>query len=167
MWGVPTLAGIFATDGQTPGWQSGGEAASSLMLCARAGAETGSGLGLLESCTLLDAPEIVLDSDIYHRIRMEAAGLDTDRASLALDVIREVGPRGNFLKHRHTRENTRKRIVSELTMQPAHGQGFRDPVEVARDKVDWILQNHHPEPLGMAQERELTRILAAADQEVA
>ena len=77
MWGVPSLAGIFATDGQVPGWQSGSEAASSLMLCALTGAETGSGLGLLESCTLLDPEELLLDSDIYHRIRIEAAGLDT------------------------------------------------------------------------------------------
>ncbi len=47
-WGVPSLAGVFATDAQVPGWQSAGDAASSLMLCALAGADTGSGLGLLE-----------------------------------------------------------------------------------------------------------------------
>jgi trimethylamine--corrinoid protein Co-methyltransferase len=164
MWGVPTLAGIFATDGQVPGWQSGCEATSSLMLCALAGAETGSGLGLLESCTLLHPAELLLDSDIYHRIRLEAAGLDTSSASLALDVIREIGPRGNFLKHRHTRENIRRRVFSELTMQPTQGQGFRDPVEVAEDKVNWILENHHPEPLDPVQQKELSCILAAADQ---
>ena len=57
-----------------------------------------------------------------------------------------------------------RRIFSELTMQPAAGQGLRDPVEVARDKVNWILANHHPEPLERDQQRELSRILAAADQ---
>ena len=45
-WGVPTLAGIFGTDAQVPGWQSAAEAESSLLLCALVGAETGSGLGL-------------------------------------------------------------------------------------------------------------------------
>jgi trimethylamine--corrinoid protein Co-methyltransferase len=164
LWGVPTLAGIFATDGQVPGWQSGSEAASSLMLCALAGAETGSGLGLLESCTLLDRAELLLDSDIYHRIRVEAGGLDTSAASLALDVIREVGPRGHFLKHRHTRENLRRRVFSELTMQPAPGEGLRDPVEVAEEKVDWILKNHQPDPLERQQQNEFGRILAAADR---
>jgi trimethylamine--corrinoid protein Co-methyltransferase len=164
MWGVPTLAGIFATDGQLPGWQSGSEATSSLMLCALTGAETGSGMGLLESCTLLHPAELLLDNDIYHRVRLEAAGLDTSPGSLALDVIREVGPRGNFLKHRHTRENMRRRIFSELTMQPASPQGFRDPAEVAIEKIDWILANHHPEPLDRHQQKEFSRILAAADQ---
>jgi trimethylamine--corrinoid protein Co-methyltransferase len=164
MWGVPSLAGIFATDGQMPGWQSGSEATSSLMLCALTGAETGSGLGLLESCTLLHPAQLVLDSDIYHRIRLESAGLDVGPEELALDVIREVGPRGNFLKHRHTRQNMRRRIFSELTMQPAPDHGYRDPVDVAREKLDWILKNHQPEPLDPNQQKELSRILASADQ---
>ena len=165
MWGVPTLAGIFATDGQIPGWQSGCEATSSLMLCALVGAETGSGLGLLESCTLLYPEELLLDNDIYHRIRLEAAGLDTSPASLSMDVIREVGPRGNFLRHSHTRQNLHSRIFSDLTMQPSQNNGFRDPVEVAKDRVDWILKNHHPEPLDHAQQKELSSILAAADKD--
>jgi trimethylamine--corrinoid protein Co-methyltransferase len=163
-WGVPSLAGVFATDGQTPGWQSAGEAASSLMLCALAGAETGSGLGLLESCTLLYPEEIILDSDICHRIRIEAAGLDTSPEALALDVIREVGPRGFFLKNRHTREHMRKRFFSELTCQPAKNGEYRDPLEVAQEKVKWILDNHHPEPLETNQQKELNRILKAADK---
>jgi len=165
-WGVPTLAGIFATDGRVPGWQSAGDAASSLMLCALAGAETGSGLGLLESCTLLYPESVLLDSDIYHRIRTEAAGLDTSREELALDVIKEVGPRGLFLKHRHTRENLKRRKYSELTAQADLSGKMRNPVEVAREKVDWILSNHHPQPLDAAQQAEFTRILAAADREI-
>jgi trimethylamine---corrinoid protein Co-methyltransferase len=165
-WGVPTLAGIFGTDGQVPGWQSAGEAASSLLLCALAGAETGSGLGLLESCSLLYPESLVLDSDIYHRIRTEAAGLDTSHEEMALDVIKQVGPRGLFLKHRHTRENLKYRKYSGLTAQADPSGKMCDPVEVAREKVDWILSNHHPQPLDAAQQAELTRILAAADREI-
>ena len=165
-WGVPTLAGIFGTDGKVPGWQTAGEAASSLLLCALAGAETGSGLGLVESCTLLHPEAIVMDSDIYHRVRMEGAGLDTSREEMALDVIKQVGPRGLFLKHRHTRENLKRRKYSELTEQADPSGKMREPVEVAREKVDWILSNHHPQPLDAAQQAELTRILATADREI-
>jgi trimethylamine---corrinoid protein Co-methyltransferase len=165
-WGVPSLAGIFATDGQVPGWQSGGDAASSLMLCALAGAETGSGLGLLESCTLLYPESVILDSDIYHRIRTETAGLDTSADAMALNIIKEVGPRGLFLKHRHTRQNLKRRAYSSLTSQVDRSGLVRDPVEVARQKVDLILTHHHPEPLEAAQQAELTRILVAADREI-
>ena len=165
-WGVPTLAGVFGTDGMVPGWETAAESASSLMLCALAGAETGSGLGLVESCTLLYPEAIVVDSDVYHRVRLEAAGLDTSSAALALDVIKEVGPRGLFLKHRHTRNNLRERKFSELTGQTDPSGKVRDPIEVAREKVEDIIQNHHPEPLEDVQKAELTRILAAADREI-
>ena len=165
-WGVPTLAGVFGTDGMLPGWQTAAEAASSLMLCALAGAETGSGLGLVESCTLLYPEAIVVDSDVYHRVRLEAAGLDTGREELALDVIKEVGPRGLFLKHRHTREKLRERKLSELTAQAEAPGKMRDPIEVAREKVEAIIQSHHPQPLETSQQAELTLILAAADREI-
>ncbi len=164
-WGVPTLAGIFGTDAQVPGWQSAAEAASSLLLCALVGAETGSGLGLVESCMLLYPEAILMDAELYHRVRFEAAGLDTNPEAIALEVIKEVGPRGHFLAHRHTRTNLRRRQFSDLTAQPLQGGGYRDPLDVAREKVDWILANHHPQPLEDAQKVELTRILATADRE--
>jgi trimethylamine--corrinoid protein Co-methyltransferase len=164
-WGVPTLAGIFGTDARVPGWQSAAEAESSLLLCALVGAETGSGLGLVESCMLLYPEAVLLDADVYHRVRNEAGGLDTSPEALALDVIKEVGPRGHFLAHRHTRINLRQRQYSELTTQTLPGGGYRDPLEVAREKVNWILANHHPEPLEEIQRDELTKILKAADRE--
>ncbi len=164
-WGVPTLAGIFGTDAQVPGWESAAEAESSLLLCALVGSETGSGLGLVESCMLLYPEAILLDADVYHRVRNEAAGLDTSPEAIALEVIKEVGPRGHYLAHRHTRTHLRQRQFSQLTGQPRPGGGYRDPLEVAREKVDWILANHQPQPLEDAQKAELTRILKAADQE--
>jgi trimethylamine--corrinoid protein Co-methyltransferase len=165
-WGVPTLAGVFGTDARTPGWQSAGDAASSLLLLALAGAETGSGLGLLESCTLFYPEAIVLDSDIYQRVRFEAAGLDTSPESLALDIIKQVGPRGNYLRQRHTRDHLRQRVFSDLTSQVSADGQARDPVEIAREKAGWILKNHFPQPLPDEKQRELRRILEVADREI-
>jgi len=164
-WGVPTLAGIFGTDAVVPGWQSAAEAESSLLLCALTGAETGSGLGLVESCTLLYPEAILMDADICQRVRYEVSRLDTSREAMALEVIKEVGPRGHFLAHRHTRSNLRQRKFSTLTGQPGQPDGWRDPQEVAREKVDWILANHYPEPLEEDQRSELNRIVKAADRE--
>jgi hypothetical protein len=43
---------------------------------------------------------------------------------------------------------------------------YRDPLEVAREKVNWILDNYEPAPLERAQKAELARILAAAGREL-
>jgi trimethylamine--corrinoid protein Co-methyltransferase len=166
MWGVPTLAGIFGTDAPTPGWQSAGDSVTCLLLNALCGAETGSGMGLLESCTLLYPEAVILDTDIYHRVRIDAAGLDTSREALALDVIKAVGPRGHYLRQRHTRDHMRQRQFSDLTAQPQEGGGYRDPIEVAREKVNWILEHHHPQPLEEAKQAELKRILQTAEREL-
>ena len=165
MWGVPTLAGI-GTEAATSGWESAAGIASSMLLCALCGAETASGLGLREVCTLLTPEALVLDTDLYHVVRIGAAGLDTSQAALALDVIKAVGPRGHFMGQRHTRAHMRKLVFSELTSQLAEDGGYRDPIEVAREKTDWILANHHPQPLEAAQQVELQRILQAADREL-
>jgi len=162
MWGVPTLAGVFATDAMVPGWQSAAEAASYFLLCALVGADTGAGLGLVESCTLLYPESIVLDSDIYHQVRVMANGIDTSPGAFALDIIRAVGPRGHFLKQKHTREFMRKLEFSELCDQPLPLGGYRDPIEIAREKVDWILSNHFPQELDAPQQMALKEILGHA-----
>jgi trimethylamine--corrinoid protein Co-methyltransferase len=92
--------------------------------------------------------------------------LDTSKGALALDVIKAVGPRGHFLRQKHTRQQLRTLEFSELTDQLSKEGGFRDPIEVALEKTAWILENHHPEPLSEAQQSELNRILLTADREL-
>jgi trimethylamine--corrinoid protein Co-methyltransferase len=166
MWGVPTLAGV-GTEASTSSWESALGWTAELLLCALCGAETGSGLGLRETYTLLSPEALVLDTDIYHQVRIDAAGLDTSRDAFALDVIKAVGPRGHFLAQKHTREHMRTWQWSDLTLQPQEGGGYRDPIEVARERTDWILEHHHPEPLEDAQRRELDQILQAAERQLA
>jgi hypothetical protein len=60
----------------------------------------------------------------------------------------------------------RKRQFSDLTAQLKEGGGYRDPIEVAREKVEWILEHHRPEPLEDAHQAELKRILEAAEREL-
>lgn len=163
LWGVPSLAAMFGPDAPAPGWQSAAEVASSLLLDALCGAETGSGMGLLESCTLLYPEELVLAADIYQRVRITAEAIDTSPEAMALEVIKAVGPRGHFLRQRHTRQAIRRLRFSELTAQPDPEDGRRDPIQVAQDKVKWVLDNHHPQPLEAAQQAELERILQAAE----
>lgn len=165
MWGVPTLAGV-GTGAFTSSWESALGVASNMLLSALCGAETGSGFGLREMCTLLTPEALVLDTEIYHTARDEASGLDTSREALALDVIKEVGPRGNFLYHKHTMDHIGTLGYSDLISKPKEGGGYQDPIEIAIEKTNWILENHQPEPLSNAQQRELARILQTADQEI-
>lgn len=166
-WGVPSLAAMFGPDAPYPGWQSAAEVESSLLLDALCGAETGAGMGLLESCTILYPEELVLAADIYHRVRITAEGIDTSPEAIALDVIKAVGPRGHYLRHRHTRDGMRRLRFSDLVAQPDPDGGWMDPIQVARQKTEMLLETHHPQPLEISQQREIQRILKAAENDFA
>jgi trimethylamine--corrinoid protein Co-methyltransferase len=166
MWGVPTLAGMGGTDAHGLGWECGMGGGKSSLLGALCGAETGSGMGLLRGSTLLYPEALVLESELYNGVRDAVAALDTGPGQMALDVIQKVGPRGHFLRERHTRDYFRKLGFSEIVHVADTGGSYRDPLEVAREKTDWILENHHPEPLDEAQQAEFKRILQTAEQEL-
>jgi trimethylamine--corrinoid protein Co-methyltransferase len=166
MWGVPTLAGMGGSDAHGLGWESSMGGGKSSLLSALCGAETGSGMGLLRGSTLLYPEALVLERELYNSVRDAVAGLNTSPGHMALDVIQTVGPRGHFLREKHTRDYFRKLGFSEVVHVADTGGSYRDPLEVARERTDWILENHHPEPLDEAQQAEFRRILQAAEREL-
>jgi trimethylamine--corrinoid protein Co-methyltransferase len=166
MWGVPTLAGMGGTDAHEMGWESSMAGGKSQLLGALCGAETGSGMGLVRGSTILYPEALVLEGEIFNNVRDSVAGLNTNPDYMALDVIRAVGPRGHFLRERHTRDFFRKLNFSEIVHVPDTGGSYRDPLEVAREKTDWILENHLPQPLSENQQSELTRIITTAEREL-
>ena len=165
-WGVPTLAPV-GTSAEVSGWSSAAGIMSGMLSAALSGADTASGIGLRETCTLLTEEALVLDAEFCDMARVQALGLDTSQEAFSLDMIKNVGPRGNFLKEKRTRQQIRSLEYSELTTQADPEGGRRDPIEVAREQTSWILENHEPEPPGEAVQAELIRILAAAERELA
>jgi trimethylamine--corrinoid protein Co-methyltransferase len=92
--------------------------------------------------------------------------LSTDEEQLALDVIRDVGPGGHFLAHRHTRRHMKEAALPAISHELETDGHYRDPVGVARERGEAILRDYRPEPLPDDQRDELTRILEAADREL-
>jgi len=166
-WGMSSFGGAFGTESPEPGtWQAAADVALDPLLIGLAGAEWVTGIGLNRSFTRLYPEAIILDDDLYHRARYALAAMEVSPETLALDAIAAVGPGGHFLRQRHTRKHMRTAMVPAITHQRDTAGKTRDPLEVAREKVAWILENHWPEPLDEEKQVELARILAAADQEL-
>jgi trimethylamine--corrinoid protein Co-methyltransferase len=124
------------------------------------------GIGLNETYTLLYPEAIILDDDIYHRARYALMDMEISPETLALDAIHAVGPGGHFLAQKHTRKHMRTAMVTSVTQQLGPDGKYRDPLEVARERVSWILENYQPEPLEETKQKELARILQAAEKEL-
>jgi trimethylamine--corrinoid protein Co-methyltransferase len=166
-WGMPSLGGAFGTDSsEVAAWQSAAEVATDPLLVSLAGAEIVTGLGLRETYTLLYPEAIVLDSDLYHQARYALAEMEISPETLAVDVVAKVQPGGHFLGEKHTRKYMRSAMVRSNAQELGADGKYRDPVECAREKVAWIMENHHPEPPSAEVQKEIDRIVATADKEV-
>ena len=166
-WGMPALGACYGTDAPEAGsWQAGAEVALDPFMAGLTGAEIVTGMGLADTYTLLYPEQLLMDEDIYQRARHYLMNLDVSPETLALETIQAVGPGGNYLAQKHTRTHMRASLKRAITHQPGEKGKYRDPRQVAIEKVKWILDNHHPEPLEAAQQAELARILAAADKEL-
>jgi trimethylamine--corrinoid protein Co-methyltransferase len=167
-WGIPSLGACYGTDSLAAGtWQSAAEPALDPFLAALTGPEIVTGMGLARTYTRLFPEQIILDDDLYQRARAYLQQMEVSEETLALEPIRAVGPGGHFLGQRHTREHMRTSLVRGVTHELDAQNKYRDPHEVARERVKWIIENHRPEPLDPKQRAEITRILAAADKELA
>lgn len=166
-WGMPSLGGAFGTESpELNCWQSAAEVATDPLLVSLAGAEIVTGIGLRNTYTLLYPEAIILDDDIYHRARHSLLAMEVSPETLAVDIISAVKPGGHFLSQKHTRKYMRTAMKRTVLQQLDSMGNYRHPVEYAREKVAWILENHHVEPPGAHVQGELDRILAAADKEL-
>lgn len=166
-WGLPSLGACYGTDSKMTGtWQQAAETALDPFLAGLASPEIVTGMGLSRTYTRLYPEQIILDDDVYQRARAYLQKMEVDDHSLALESIRNVGPGGHFLGQKHTREHMRTSLVRGVTHQLDPQNKYRDPIEIAREKVKWILENHQPEPLEPAQQKEFDKLLTAAEKEL-
>lgn len=166
-WGMPSLGACYGTDSVEAGtWQSAAEPALDPLLAGLTSPEIVTGMGLARTYTRLYPEQIILDEDLYQRARAYLMRMEVSEEELALETIRAVGPGGHFLAQKHTRRHIRTSLVRGVTHELDASSKYRDPREVARERVRWIIENHRPEPLEKPKQDELTRILAAADREL-
>jgi trimethylamine--corrinoid protein Co-methyltransferase len=109
------------------------------------------GLGMLESGITFDYGQLVLDCEMARMIKHTVRGIQVTDDSLALDVIKEIGPGGHFLMHQHTFDRMRTQSQPEIIDRRARdvwqAAGATTAYERATQKAQWILENHKPEPL--------------------
>jgi trimethylamine---corrinoid protein Co-methyltransferase len=167
-WGVPSLGGgSVSSDAPEPGWQSGMEAGLGAAMIPLCGAEICGFLGLLDGAMTLLPEQILLDYEVCQNTYDLFGGFDFGEADLALDVVAQVGPRGHFLRQKHTRQHIRDFRLSRLLRQKSADGALRDPQEVAREEFRRIRDQHRPRPLPGPVQAELDRILAAAERQSA
>lgn len=164
-WDVPSLGGgSFSSDAPDIGWQSAFEAGFGGVQIPLAGGEICGYLGLMNSSMILYPEQIIFDSEIAMNVYDTYKAFEFKDLDVSLDVIKAVGPRGHYLRQKHTRKHMRDFHYSPIFHQQGTDGNLREPRDLAVEGFKRIYDTHHPEPLSDNVLRELDRILAVADQ---
>ncbi len=164
---LPLSMGSFATGAKEPDWQAGIENSLSTFMASAVMSDMLLGVGLLNGSTIWSFEQMIMDCEIFSLICKMMEGIEVNEETLALDVIREVGPGGNFLTHEHTLKNMRKLWLPTLMDRRPYaeweekGDGARD---WAREKVKNILATQKPKPIDPKLEAELQRIIHSVEE---
>jgi len=168
--GLPTHAYLGMADTKIVDAQTGLESASGAILGALAGVNMMSGPGMLdfESCFSLE--KLVIDAEIVGMAKRLVAGVDDTADPLALEVMREVGHAGNFLKSKHTRRHFRQEdyipteVIDRDFRQTWFDKGALDVNARAHRRVQELIASWQPLDLDPGLVRELEAIATRSAQ---
>lgn len=150
---LPSRGTGGATESKVSDVQAGFEKAMTLSMAALAGiCFIYDAAGSLESSLTASFEQAVIDNEICGSVSRAVRGIDVSERTLAVDVIKAVGPGGEFLSQRHTLENLQRehyipKVISRDKWEVWERAGSRDLGQVARQEAKRILKEHQPEPL--------------------
>jgi trimethylamine--corrinoid protein Co-methyltransferase len=124
------------------------------------------GVGLLNGSRIWSYEQLLLDCEIYAIVRESLKGVVVDDETLAVDVIRSVGPGGDYLAETHTRKHMRELWQPRLLDRRPHGSwlaGGDRARDRARERARALLAEHRPQALDEAVAQALAAIISGVE----
>ena len=116
--------------------------------------------GILSSFNCFCPEKFVIDDEVITGVRLARRPIDVDDETLAVDVVRAVGPGGTVLGHahtrRHAREGIRRTIMNHAPYETWGPQGAPDLAAAAAARVTELLESYQsPDDLDPVVRRQL------------
>lgn len=141
------------------------------LLPALAGANMIYGLGMLEGGLTWDYASMIMQNEMAKQLLQCVRGITVNDEEMAMEVIKSVGPGGEFISHEHTFQNFRKlsapKLLDRYNREAWMSNGSKDIVQKSYEKSREILENFKPEPLPENIQKQLRDIVAEAEAETA
>jgi trimethylamine--corrinoid protein Co-methyltransferase len=159
------------TDAHGPDEQTGWEKMLKAVCAIQAGVSLFVNAGMFDTGMTVSCEQLILDNEILELAFRFAEGIAVNADTLALDVIRHVGPGGDYLSEDHTLRYLRSGehwdpTVSNRNSFPQWEEmGSPSVLERAHERAEAILNSHQPPEPDPAKRRELTRLIQAFERE--
>lgn len=163
---LPTFGLGGASNAKVADGQAAAEAALTLLVESLAGANLIHDLGYLDAGLLYSQVQLVLCDELVDWIAHWQQGVDVSAEALAVDLIAQLGPDGQYLDTRHTlkhyRERWYPRIFDRNTYNGWMERGGMSMAQRAAERVEQILNEHQPEGLPQKVRQRLRAIVDGA-----
>lgn len=169
---LPMFSTAGCSDSKVVDQQAAVEAAISCLTAALSGANLIHDVGYIEYGSTSSLAMLAIGDEIIGMVKRIVRGIRVDEQSLALDVIKKVGPGGHFLGEDHTFRHFRSemwlpRLINRQRFDSWVAGGSTTMLDRANERVRDILEHHAPEPLPADVQKRLREIVDRADSRAA
>lgn len=170
-YGLPSYINVGIGDSKLVDVQSGLERGMTLLMGALAGADTFGHMGIVGADQAASLEQLIVDNEMAAYVKRILRGFVVNEETLALEVIKRIGIGGNFLADEHTVAHFRQELwfpesFDRRSWEAWWANGAKSMVDWARERKEWILTHHRPEPLDPHLAREIDKIVAKATKEL-
>lgn len=134
-----------------------------------AGANIIYGLGMLEMGMTISYSQLLMDAEMAEMMLYSMDGIVVNDETLSVDVIKEVGPRGDFVSHMNTFENmhiqSKPKLIDRLTRDRWKEAGSLDMEARALEAAKKLLDEWQPEPLSEEARKRVRAVINAAERD--
>jgi trimethylamine---corrinoid protein Co-methyltransferase len=160
---LPIFGLTGCSDSKLPDEQAAAEAAFSILLETLAGAQLAHDVGYLEGGMTNSIEQVVICDELIAYTKHFMRSLEINEETLALDLIDQIGPDGDFLSSEHTLEHYREDWYPKLFDRSQYDiwerKGSKTLRERARDKALKLLETHRPDPLPVDVQKKVDAIV--------
>lgn len=149
---IPMFSTAGCVDAKIEDQQSSAEMATNLLMAVLSGGNLIHDIGYFESGISTSMLNLVMANELLGCVKRIARGIEVNKDTLAVDVIRRVGPGGNFMAEEHTAEHFRKEWWLPELMNRDRYYSWKESGEktfgdVCQERLEEIIKNYTVEEL--------------------
>jgi trimethylamine--corrinoid protein Co-methyltransferase len=156
------------SDAKTVDEQAAIESMTSNYYAMLSGANLVHDVGYIQGGTGSSIESLVMNEEIIGMVRQFAKGINTDEEHLALGLIDEKGPGGEYVTSDHTfhywKEWFMPKLQDRADWETWQREGEKTMADRIREESDRILNEHTPTPIPEDQHKEMKKIIDAAEK---
>lgn len=168
-YGLPSFGQAGNTDAGTVDLQAAIDAAFSILVAAHSGTNLVHDVGYIGNGLVGSLEMLVLCDECIGMTERFMQGIDLSEEALAVELIDEVGPGGNYLSTDHTLKNFKKetwypRYLNRNSYKEWEKGGQKEVKEKIKAEVRKILKDHQAPALDKAVQKEIDGIIASHEE---